>query len=295
MRISASPRRVLAYVLATLLFAFAPHAAGAKVIEDIVDLPITVTVGNAPAITHTIKLTIFRDDTRAKSPFLVLNHGRGGKADVRAALGRARYGDNAKYLVGQGYAVFVPTRMGYGVTGGPDVENSVSCQQPTYVSAYGAAAQLTRQVIDYARKQTYVDPARGIVMGQSFGGATALAIAGERVPGVLAAINFAGGGGGNPETRPENPCRPDRMTALFATYGKTSRIPTLWLYSANDKYWGRELPKTWLKAFTDPGGKAQFVELPANGDNGHSIFTANPAAWKPAVESFLKACCKMGK
>ena len=265
--------------------------AEAEINEEVVDLPVTVTNRAGAKISQPIKLTIFRDDARAKAPFLVLNHGRSGNAYVRAAMGRARYSDNARYLVSLGYAVFVPTRIGYGVTYGPNIEDTGPCQRKVYPTGYEAAAQLTLQVIDYAKTRSYVEPARGIVMGQSYGGATALAIAAKRVPGVLAAINFAGGGGGDPEKSPEKPCRPDLLAELFATYGATARIPTLWLYSTNDRYWGPELPKAWLKAFTDQGGKAEFVELPAHGDDGHSSFTRNPDAWKPAVEGFLKGCC----
>ena len=267
----------------------------AKSVEDVVDLPVAVTDKAGSPASRSIKLTIFRDDARDKAPFLILNHGRSGKAQVRAAMGRARYGENAGYFVSLGYAVFVPTRIGYGATGGPDVEDTGACQRKVYPPGYGAAAQSTLQVIDYAKARSYVDPTRGIIVGQSYGGATAIAVAAKGVPGVQAAINFAGGGGGDPEGRPENPCRPDLMGALFASYGATARIPTLWLYSVNDRYWGPELPKTWLKAFTDRGGKAEFVELPAHGDDGHGIFTRNPDAWKPAVERFLNSCCSAGR
>ena len=86
-------------------------------------------------------------------------------------------------------------------------------------------------------------------MGQSFGGTPAITIAAKNIPGVLATINFAGGGGGRPDTHPEEPCGADRMSELFANYGGTARIPTLWLYSENDKYWGQTLPRSWLERF----------------------------------------------
>ena len=129
-------------------------------------------------------------------------------------------------------------------------------------------------------------------MGQSFGGTTAIALAAKSIPGVLAAVNFAGGGGGRPDTHPEQPCGADRMTDLFASYGTTARIPTLWLYSENDKYWGPTIPRNWLKAFTDRGGRGQFVQLPSYKSDGHPSFTGNRDAWKPAFEEFLATCCQ---
>lgn len=154
---------------ATLLLGLAitSGASSAKTIEEIVDLPVTVTDKTGTKVSQPVKLTIFRDDARAKAPFLILNHGRGANPAVNAALGRARYGDNSRYLVALGYAVFVPTRIGYGVTGGPDVEVTGPCGRKVYPPGYDAAAQLTLQVIEYAKARSYVDASRGIVMGQS--------------------------------------------------------------------------------------------------------------------------------
>src|SRR5262249_55606228 len=79
---------------------------------------------------------------------------------------------------------------------------------------------------------------------------------------------------------------------LFATYAATARIPTLWLYSENDKYWGPTLPRSWLETFTEHGGRGQFVQLPPYKADGHPIFTGNPQAWRPAVEEFLASFCQ---
>ena len=75
---------------------------------------------------------------------------------------------------------------------------------------------------------------------------------------------------------------------LFAGYGKTARIPTLWLYSENDQYFGKDHPQQWFKGFVAAGGEGKFVQLPAHGKDGHGSFTSNPRAWKPAFEEFLR-------
>ena len=277
--------------LSLLLGVLVSSAARAAIVEETARLPVEVVDAQGQRIRHTITLTIWRDDAVAKAPFLVLNHGRSGKEDVRKALGRARYTENSRYLVGLGYVVIVPTRMGYGVTSGPDVENSGACGTKRYEPAYEAGTEQTRQVIEFAKSRPYVDPSRGIVMGQSFGGTIAIAIAARNIPGILGAVNLAGGAGGRPESHPDQPCRPDFIAALFTSYGRTAKIPTLWLYSENDRYWGPELPRTWHKGFSDAGGTGTFVKLPPHGDDGHSTFTSNPAAWRPAFEEFLKSCC----
>ena len=78
------------------------------------------------------------------------------------------------------------------------------------------------------------------------------------------------------------------MEKLYAGYGKTAKVPTLWLYSENDRYWGKRLPRQWFDAFVAAGGQGTFVQLPPYAKDGHASFTGNRAAWTPAFEEFLK-------
>ncbi len=222
---------------------------------------------------------------------MILNHGRPARRDGALDVRAATYADNARYFVAKGFAVFLPIRVGYGATGGPDVEFSGPCRSRNFPPVYDAAAQQGIKVIEHAKTLPYVDGAKGIVVGQSFGGATAIALAAKNIPAVTAAVNFSGGGGGNPRTRPDRPCRDDLLADLFASYGATARIPTLWLYSENDRYWGKEKPRTWFQRFVNSGGSGRFVQLPPYKDEGHRSFTGNPAAWRPAFEEFLRTCC----
>jgi hypothetical protein len=57
------------------------------------------------------------------APYLVLNHGRPANGNL-AGMQRQRYSDNSRYFVSLGFVVLVPTRVGYGESGGPDVEDS---------------------------------------------------------------------------------------------------------------------------------------------------------------------------
>jgi dienelactone hydrolase len=275
-----------AFLLATLLLA--AGTAQAKTVEEIITLPVEVTDAKKRVVRHTITVTVWRDDTMARQPFLILNHGRAVNAEGRAKVGRARYSDNSAYLVRQGFAVFVPTRIGYGVTSGPDVEDSGACNARNYPPVYEAAAEQSIAVIDYAKQRPYVDATRGLVMGQSFGGAAAITLAARNIPGVRAAVNFAGGGGGNPGTRPQDPCSPERLVRLFASYGTTARIPTLWLYSENDRYFGAEKPRQWMEGFIKAGGSGRFVQLPPYKEDGHPSFTGQPQSWRPEFEAFVK-------
>ncbi len=263
-------------------------AAEARVREEQLDLPVRVTNAYGKEIDHVIKVTVFHDDTNPRpAPVLVLNHGRSAEAEGRAGLGRVRLTEASRFLVQRGFIVAVPTRVGYGVTGGEDVEYTGPCTRKNYPPGYASAAQQTLAVLEAMRSRPDADPRRAVVMGQSFGGATAVTIAAMNPPGVEAAINFAGGGGGNPKTQPQRPCAPSSLERMFRDYGRTARVPMLWVYTANDMYFGPTYPREWHAAFTAAGGKAEFEQYPEQPEDGHLLFSRHPELWQPRVAAFL--------
>lgn len=276
------------YPIAGFICLCASALSSAAVMEEVIDVPVRVKTIFGQEANQTIKVTLFRDDQREKAPYLVLNHGRPANEADFFKMKRQRFAENSAYFVAQGFVVLVPTRVGYGESGGLDVEYSGHCNSRNFAPAYAAAAEQTIAVLKAATSLPYVDLSHGIVVGQSFGGMTSITLATQDVPGLVAAVNFAGGGGGNPSERPENPCSAHRLSTLYSDYGAASKVPTLWLYSENDRFWGAELPRKWFKGFVDAGGKGQFIQLPPYKDNGHGIFTGNPASWKPAFEAFLQ-------
>lgn len=282
---------VLAAALVTLLAPSPSPASG--IIEQTIEVPVQVRPRDGPEVRQNIAVTIVREATADRRPFLVLLHGRGASPAERTAMGLQTYPANSRYFASKGFVVLVPTRVGYGVSRGPDVEYTGTCQSKHFADGAAVAVVETRQVLRYAERLAYVDPDHGIVVGESFGGLVAIAIAADDIRGVVAAVNISGGDGGNVRTRVDEPCRPDRMRETFARYGSANRLPTLWMYSANDRVWGAVYPKQWFAAFTQAGGRGRFVDLPADKNNGHYIFSRNAAAWHPAFESFL-AGLKLG-
>ncbi len=284
------PRGIFLVTALGIAFGGLPAASKAQValVEEVVKAPIPLTTKSG-AQSWEIVVTVFHDARRPKSPFLVLNHGRSSNDAERAATGRVRYSEISHYLVSLGFAVLVPTRIGYGVTGGPDVEYSGSCNDRNYAPGFDAAGEETAAVLQHARTLPYVDLSRGIVAGTSFGGMTAIKLATLKLPGLAGAVNFSGGVGGNPKEHPGKPCSPFALEALYRSYGAAAMVPSLWLYSPNDRYWGPQLPKQWFRTYVAAGGRAQFIELPAYGEDGHQSFVHNPAAWKPAFERFIRS------
>ena len=273
--------------LAALLTVLLPAAAPAAVVEEVVQIPVVVKNLQAQPEKLTMTMTIFRETSRAKSPFVIINHGRAGSAAERAKTERYRYTDASQWFVSKGFAVFLPTRVGYGSTGGADLENSGrECTRREFRPGLDAAAEQILQAITYAKGRPYVSP-QGIIVGQSYGGASVLATAARNPEGVVGAINFSGGSGGDPQARPGQPCSPDALGLLYAEFGMEAKMPVLWLYSENDKYWGPAVPRMWFKRYNSIGSVGEFVQLPPYGDDGHMSFVGNRAVWAPHVEHFM--------
>ena len=276
--------------LILILFLFC-NSSFARIIEEIIEVPVSVSnsnFSNNPKFEQKITVTIWRDDSVKKSPYLLFSHGRAGTDQERGKFGRSSEKRNSEYFVSKGFAVILPTRIGYGVSGGPDAEYSGACGSKNYLEARKASIDQSKQVLNHVLDFSYIDKSKGIVVGQSVGGFTTIGLSAENVTGLKGAINFAGGDGGDPIKSAEKPCGEYLIKDTFAKYGASNKIPTLWLYSVNDKFWGEQLPKDWFAAFQKAGGKGQFVSLPAYKENGHSIFRGNPNAWKNDFEKFIK-------
>lgn len=174
-----------------VLLAFASHAPAA-VTEEQFDLPVEVIDGGGQRIAQPIRVTVFADSANPRpAPVVVLGHGRAGDPQGRAGLGRARYGEASRFFVRRGFIVAVPTRIGYGVSGGEDVEDSGRCADRRYAPAYAAAAQQMLQVLAAVRRRPDAAQDRALLVGQSFGGTAVLAAAALQPPGLQAVANFA--------------------------------------------------------------------------------------------------------
>jgi dienelactone hydrolase len=267
------------------------NSSFARIVEEIIKVPVSVTntiYANNPKFEQEITVTIWRDDSIKKSPYLLFSHGRAGTDQKRASFGRSSERKNSEYFISKGFTVILPTRIGYGVSGGPDADYSGACGNKNYLEARKVAIDQSKQVLNHVFDFSYIDRTKGIVVGQSVGGFTTIGLSAENIPGLKGAINFAGGDGGDPIKSAEKPCGDYLIKDTFAKYGASNKVPTLWLYSVNDKFWGEQLPKDWFAAFQKTGGKGQFISLPAYKEDGHSIFRGDLNAWKNDFEKFIK-------
>jgi dienelactone hydrolase len=279
---------VLKLILIFFLFC---NSSFARIIEEIIEVPVSVSNSNFtnnPKFEQKITVTIWRDEAIKKAPYLLFSHGRAGTDQERGKFGRSSEKKNSEYFVSKGFAVILPTRIGYGVSGGPDADYSGACGNKNYLEARKVAIDQSKQVLNHVFDFSYIDRTKGIVVGQSVGGFTTIGLSAENIPGLKGAINFAGGDGGDPIKSAEKPCGDYLIKDTFAKYGASNKVLTLWLYSVNDKFWGEQLPKDWFAAFQKAGGKGQFISLPAYKEDGHSIFRGDLNAWKNDFEKFIK-------
>lgn len=277
--------------LAAIVWAAALHAQGgppfaADLNETVIEVPFAA---NGAQTGERMIVTLFKPDGEGPFPFAIINHGRAPTPEGRTQLPRQRYLQQARWLVRKGIVVLVPTRRGYGVTGGFDVEAIGNCGAPAYADAMAGGVASVLAVIDYAKAQPFVDPGRFILIGQSAGGFLTVGVAATNPAGLVAAVNFAGGHGGDPVRRPGQPCRPDRLLDVYSVAGKTARVPMLWIYTENDQFFAPEHARAWHAGFVAMGGRAELAMLPPFKSNGHVLFAEGIAVWRPLLDDFLKS------
>jgi dienelactone hydrolase len=203
----------------------------------------------------------------------------------------------ANWWLQKGFAVVAPVRPGYGATGGADREypnvvwQSNSCiKEPTFERSVLKSREVVLAVLAWAQEQPWVVRGRSLLVGQSAGGFATIATAATNPEGVVAGINFAGGLGGSPTESPRKSCKPEQVNAIYGQFGKTARMPTLWLYAENDLFWGVDVPRQWFEAFKTGGSDATLVQTPPvpGEENGHGLINTGGPLWKPSVEAFLQ-------
>jgi len=202
---------------------------------------------------------VYKPPGKGPFPLLVFSHGRSGKAEERAAL---RYP--------------VPDRAG-------------ACQGAgAYHRVARNAADVVEAAVKWGREQKWVNPRAILLAGQSVGGLTSAATGARNLPGVIGYINFSGGTGGDPEKRPKASCFPELLEQVYGTFGRTTRVPNIWLYAPNDLFWGEEAPRRWHRAFAAAGGRGEFVmTAPVPNEDGHRLLLRGGRLWSIPVDRFL--------
>jgi len=218
-------------------------------------------------------------------PLALLTHGTSAEPDQRAHVTPWAYLEQAMWFARRGYVALVVVRQGYGRSGGRMDSAEGGCgTRGSFHDAGEASADDLRAAAKYMATQPEVDASQMISVGVSTGGFAQVALAANPPPGLKAAISFAGGRGGDGK---EHNCNLDGLISAFHDFGKHAKVPMLWLYAENDKWFPPRMSVEFEKAYHGAGGQDEFVMVPPDGEDGHGYYR-HVSAWSDRVEAFLK-------
>lgn len=222
-------------------------------------------------------------------PLVIINHGT--SETTRHSTSMPVYYWLSRWFVERGFVVVLPQRRGHGATGGDLAEGADSCSDPDHYRAGRAAADDVEAAVEFMQRQPFIARSSTIVAGISTGGWASLALAERNPANVKGILNFAGGRGGHAFGEPSRICGADRLVQAVQKFASSSAVPTLWLYSVNDTFFGPELAARMASAWSGAGGKAELQLLPAYGSDGHLIADdlAGWQLWARHVDRFISS------
>jgi dienelactone hydrolase len=275
--IALKSRRLACGLAFALLGVVAPagHAAeplAASLREEV------IFIGKPGPLGVQLETTLFRPPGDGPFPLVIINHGKApGDAHFQQ---RQRYLLAAREFVSRGYAVATPMRQGFARSGGNFISGGCNIEGNGIAQADDVEAALAA----LARRPD-IDASRTVVMGQSHGGLTTMALGARKLAQVVGLVNFAGG------LRVESCLRWELdLAAAMGDYGAATRVPSLWFYGDNDEYFTVETWRRMFKAYTDAGGPARLVAYGNFRANSHAMFgsSAGIKIWLPEVRSFFQ-------
>lgn len=225
-------------------------------------------------------------DSARKYPVVIINHGSAVDPHTRAHT-RFDFERPCEYFVKRGFVAVVPMRRGYAGSDGASIADSIGpCGNPDYSSSAREASRDIAAVISYVKGLPFVDTRQILLVGTSTGGFASLAVASLNIEGVIGAINFAGGHGGLSRTEPYgHACQEQSLIKVMGGFGK-AKVPTLWIYSEDDAFFGAELAQAMFDAFLRNGGRGRLVIAPPF---GHALFSREEGRniWTSYSDEFL--------
>lgn len=223
----------------------------------------------------------------SKPPLVILSGGTPpNPSDLPKAVPENMLGQAEEFLK-LGFAVLIVERRGHGRSKEKFLEIEGDCEHRDQIKSGEAAASDILGALDYAQANLNIDATKIVLVGHSAGGFSSLFASRYQHRGIQAVINFAGGRGA---AESGHICSKKALLNAYTYAGKTSRVPTLWIYGENDNIFSPKLAKELLKAFTSAGGRGELIVLPPFQHEGHNLFSssAGVSIWLPPTKNFLK-------
>jgi len=272
-------------MIARLAFAIAATLvlAGAAGAQTIAREELRIPMSGAGS--RGLEAILIKPGATGRYPLVLLAHGSPREPSQRRKMSPTALLPQATEFARRGFAAAIVMRRGYGDSGGEFAESLGPCDDPDYIKAGNASAADLRAAIAHLAMRADIDKSRIMSVGQSAGGLATVALTADPPTGLVAAINFAGGRGSRAD---DEVCREGRLVEAMRSFGQRSRVPMLWIYAENDRYFGPALARRMRDAFADAGGRLQFVQAPPFGRDGHALFSSGIALWMPTVDKFLQ-------
>ena len=246
----------------------APSAFGSHQLEATLLLPVASRFGHGPY------------------PVLVWNHGdvEQGFSVIREKS-RIRDMPIAREFLQLGLAVLMPARRGVGLSEGSYPKGFSSTDADATYKARVHAEDIL-PALTWLKSRPEINTKKIILSGQSAGGYSTMYIASLNPEGLIGAIDFSGGRTDKRDDKPAGYLN-QMMVNGFAEFGKTTRIPTLWVFAENDSRYSVNTIRASHEAYQAAGGKARLLLNPPIEGDGHQIYH-QPEIWRAAVKTYLQ-------
>jgi dienelactone hydrolase len=280
----------IACALGSLVLLVTGAAAETTVLPGLLRTPLWIPVALSDGRKVALESLVIRPDRPGRFPLVVLVHGtpRGEGATFLAEIARrspAVLNEPSVAFAQRGYAAVSIMRRGFGRSDGPYAERlSGACDNRDYLAVGRASAEDVVGAVAALRHEPWVDPDRVLLLGLSTGGFAVTAAAATNPSGVVGVLDFAGGRG---SPAPDKTCSADRLVADIGVFGRTARVPALWIYAENDHFFGPALARRMFASYVAAGAPARLEMLPPSGADGHRVLVDAPNLWWPPIAAFL--------
>jgi carboxymethylenebutenolidase len=222
-------------------------------------------------------------------PAILFNHG-----SAPGMLSKDAFDALGPVFAGRGWVFFGPYRRGQGLSAsaGPYIGDQIAAAKQSGGMSAGAAAMVGLLETDHLndqlsalawlKKQSFVQPGRIGVAGNSFGGVEA--VLGAERGGYCAAIDSAGGA--------QSWSMAPGLQAVMLRAVRHSRTPIFFFQAAND--YDISPSNTLSRAMKDAGKTYEVRIYPAYGDSseeGHTLGYFGSSIWLDDVLRFLNQHC----
>jgi dienelactone hydrolase len=249
--------------------------------SESVQVRIPVISSSDQQVIAELEAVVYKPQREGVFPVVIFNHGSSGGNPKQTY----KWPDQAKYFVSKGFIVIAPMRKGRGQSSGVSLESEdKNCDISSWDKGIQSAMEDLNAVIKFAESIKEIKHGEIHLLGQSRGGFLSVAYAaeGKFKEKIKSVVNFSGGW----VAQKEDQCAQDFNEGAFAQYGSRSTIPMLWLYGANDLYYGDESTISYHDVFKKNGGVADFHLVKGIPNNGHELIE-HTEKWKSLMSNFL--------